>query len=171
MPARIALKPILAAWLLLLAGATWGWETEVSGGLGEADWRSLYRDPPRAGGPFGVVLHGNEHAEISALALHSLGLDGLLELRWEAVDLNATVFRKEGSVADPPHVTVRDGLVRRALPSPVMFSGLPDFSYTIYDWINRNRLCPALPPHAKGREHCHNFAWWLGAGLISTSSR
>ncbi len=165
MPAKLTLKRLLAAWLLLLGAAAWGWETEVIGGLGAADWRSLYHDPPRVGGPFGVELRGNEHAEIAALALHSLGLDGLLELDWEVIDLNATVFRKDASNPGAGHVTVRDGLVRRALPSPVMFAGLPDFSYTIYDWINRNRLCPALPAHAKGREHCHNFAWWLGAGL------
>ncbi len=45
------------------------------------------------------------------------------------------------------------------MPLPPYFSGLPDFSYSLLDWINKNAFCP-LDEEVEG---CHDFKGWMGA--------
>lgn len=51
---------------------------------------------------------------------------------------------------------------RRALPDVAAFSGLPDYSYSLYDWINMGAECPI---RGASKDGCHDFKRWLGAGL------
>jgi len=144
------------------------WDTAVRGGLGKTDWRSIYESiAVQKNG--GVLLHGNEHAEISATALIEIGAGKLLETSNlpVVVDLNASLFRRDllqnGQTWQPSDVP-DDGLERRILPPPPQFSGVPDFSYSLYDWINKNLLCP-LPDDAPQRHLCHDYSGWIGAAL------
>lgn len=123
----------------------------------------------RGNGPPGPLW--NEHAALSAIALWRIGAGELLDIGSlpQVVDLNASWFRRdeleERARFDREDPRRRDRLERRILPSPAQFAGLPDFSYTIYDWINKNALCPALPKGAPSRDACYDFTGWLGAGL------
>ncbi len=153
----------LSAWT-----AAHAWDTRVSGGLGDSDWRSIYELLPEPGNGQ-VVIHGNEHAEISATALNAIGAGVLLGTDDLPVvtDLNASYFRRDllfGKQPRQPADAPNDGLERRILPPPAQFSGLPDFSYSLYDWINKNQLCP-LPPDTPERDKCHNYNGWIGAAL------
>ncbi|MEE2525719.1 VWA domain-containing protein [Hyphobacterium sp. HN65] len=86
------------------------------------------------------------------------------------LDLATGYFRPEiaerpGSSWDPDDVM---GLPQRRLPGPANFAGVPDFSYTMYDWINRNTHCPpapggAMPAGVPG--DCHNYTYWQGGGF------
>ncbi len=169
-----------SCWLKILACilclSAWpsahAWDTRVRGGLSDSDWRSIYEQLPETNtetnnGP--IILHGNEHAEISATALQAIGAGRLLQTDDLPVvtDLNASYFRREllfGKNPWQPANVPKDGLERRILPPPAQFSGLPDFSYTLYDWINKNQLCP-LPADAPERDKCHNYNGWIGAAL------
>ncbi|GAB4175667.1 MAG: hypothetical protein Kow0020_11410 [Wenzhouxiangellaceae bacterium] len=152
----------------VVAGA---WDTAMRGtDLSTSDWRTIYELIPQPGADGQPLLHGNEHAEISALALHAIGADRLLQIDDlpVVVDLNASVFRRAqlfqpDRIASPANAA-DDGLERRILPPVAQFSGLPDFSYALYDWINKNRLCP-LPADIPQRDVCHGFDGWIGAAL------
>lgn len=133
-------------------------------------------------------LLGNEHAEISDHVLYlisdQLGLQfgtGACQKVGSAdancprmVDLNASWLRRGVVHAKPSDPTTLGGdlpattLIERRFPPLAMWSSLPDFAYTIYDWINARRLCPALPQDADERKLCHVYTAWLGAGLNST---
>lgn len=134
---------------------------------------------------------GNEHAEIADHVLHLISDDlgkkfGTAACKTDAdadvncprmVDLNASWLRrgvvhpepKQGEpdpnqAGDHADTTLRE----RRFPPLAMWSSLPDFAYTVYDWINARRLCPALPQDADQRKLCHVYTAWLGAGLNST---
>ena len=161
---RLAVVLWLCSWALPAAA----WDTRVIGGLGDSDWHSLYESMPELRGGV-VALHGNEHAEISAHALNAIGAGKLLDYSDVpvVVDLNASYFRRDllyGSRRVQPADAPADALERRILPPPAQFSGLPDFSYSLYDWINKNQLCP-LPVGAPERDKCHNYSGWIGAAL------
>ena len=108
----------------------------------------------------------NEHAELSDLALQRIGAFGLgLAARERTViDLNASLFRpelrKRGFGPKPDNTGL---LEQRLLPAVPRWSGLPDFSYSIEDWINKNAFCPSRPAHAGGDDACYVYApGWLG---------
>jgi hypothetical protein len=48
---------------------------------------------------------------------------------------------------------------------PSMFAELPDFSYSLYDWISGNETCPPDPATSMGgdADGCHAFRGWMGA--------
>lgn len=139
-----------------LAPSVAAWDTNDSAG-----WESLYiggsveLDPP------------NEHSYISVLAARQLGIEHLLGNTGSAVikvvDLNATLFRPSLRGMARPGDDPKTPLEERNVPTPTHFAGLPDYSYTMYDWINKNSICPVLPARATNREVCHVFAGWMGA--------
>jgi len=163
---------ILAAGISFLVSFSalnaYAWDTAVKlKGVG-TDWRSIYESIAyNHGGK--VLIHGNEHAELSAMAIMDIGAGKLLIDTNEphlVVDINASYFHRNLSGETfAPNDAPDDGLERRLLPPPSQFAGIPDFSYSIYDWINKNELCPAVPPGADGIDQCHAFSGWLGAGL------
>ncbi|GEM_PF-3676014 len=163
---------LLSLFLLLclnpLSSSSFAWETMVKESPDGADWRSIYEGQAILDQQ-GTIPHlGNEHAELSAQALLEIGAGKLLTGRDLpiVVDLNASYFKRsllEDKDSYAPVYTPEDGLERRLLPPPPQFSGLPDFSFTIYDWINKNALCPTVPPGADSRNSCHRFFGWLGA--------
>ncbi|WP_417497084.1 VWA domain-containing protein [Maricaulis sp.] len=116
----------------------------------------------------------NEHAWLAQLALDRAapgspwGLTPDTELT--VYDLNGGYFRREigdieGAWPDPAAVM---GLPRRTLPGAANFAGVPDFSYSIYDWINKNELCPPVPGGqmpAGTYGDCHNYMVWQGGAF------
>ena len=143
------------AWFLAAA-----FDTQVDS---EIAWHSIYQT-----GPTNSVA---EHTVISDDTFDYLDPSGQLRAifgrngaaRLEIVDLNASYFREPllfgiDPVGDNPDTEAEE----RTLPPPAMFAGLPDYSYALYDWINKNRTCPAFnqPQYA---DRCHEFMGWLGA--------
>lgn len=61
-------------------------------------------------------------------------------------------------VGDDPDTAIEE----RELPTPGHFAGIPDYSYGIYDWLNKNSTCPSFPGEAY-TPGCHDFLGWLGA--------
>lgn len=114
----------------------------------------------------------NEHEQISndALALASPGNPWLIGGRTDffAYDLNSGYFRPDlrgkGDIKYIESETT-NSLERRLLPPVPHYAGLPDFSYTIYDWANKNALCPALPRDHPDKAECHVFEGWHAARL------
>jgi len=141
------------AMLLLVA-----WDTSEDE---EHPWTSSYL----------VNVPVNEHSSISDLCLQDMGADRVAIAAGDqeflrVVDLNASFFRRAElsthTRGDDPSTTLEE----RDVPSPALLSGMPDYSWTIYDWINKNSLCPAVPPEARevaGNDICHEFKGWLGS--------
>jgi len=163
---------ILAVGVFFLASVfplnTYAWDTVVKVKGVSSDWRSIYEATAyNQGGK--ITIRGNEHAELSAMALTAIGAGKLLVETKDAhlvVDINASYFHR--NLSDETYVPADapdDGLERRILPPPAQFAGVPDFSYSIYDWINKNALCPAVPPEGDAVDQCHAFSGWMGAGL------
>jgi hypothetical protein len=166
---------------LAIAGA--GWDTHGHYDVpGEPQWTSMYvgltdlemAEVWRNGAADPELLEGNEHAELAHIALLQLGWrDALYGTEMpEIVDLNASVWHAdvrevssgltdEGDVAATP-------LLERRLPHPARWAGVADFSYTVYDWLNRNLECPALPDSEPTADQCHVYKEWLGAALNSS---
>jgi hypothetical protein len=156
-------------------GSAEAWDTRTSSleALDEEEWRSLYLDT-RAG--------RNEHAFLADWTLDGMGLaDSPIRtdrgLNFTVVDLNASYFRRDvrwnlGTLVNGPGRIPGDepktSLQERRLPAPAQFAGLPDVSYTLYDWINRHRLCPPLPPTADRHDDCHDYGLWMGAVFNSS---
>ncbi len=140
------------------------WDTRVitceEGDKSCAAWLSIYR-----GGASGSIA---EHTRISDLALTQLGLRDLFGKQGSAqlnvTDLNASWLRRdhfEGALKfgdDPEGETL---LEERRIPAPANFTGVPDYSYSVLDWLNKNSFCPpfADETYAGG---CHDFVGWLG---------
>lgn len=144
---------------------------------------------PNTGSYHGDGLRGNEHAEIADHVFWAIS-DKLWQKFGTAactstatanancprmVDLNASWLRADvihpGATKLEPDVAGDDPntvLDERRFPPLSMWSGLPDFAYTVYDWINERKLCPSLPKDADHAELCHVYTGWLGAGLNST---
>ena len=154
------------------------WDTCVSEPL-DRQWLSVYLPvalcPVRNGVLVNTDSHSrNEHPEIADVSLKRLlegGLFGVQSgVQLDVVDLNASLFR-----ADTLKGTTRRALDQslapletRELPAPARFAGLPDYSFTVYDWINKNAICPSLPAGAASNDLCHTFIpGWLG-GLNSS---
>ena len=150
--AAIALIPRPAA-----AWEAWGWY----------DWQSHFfglRDKDDA-------TELNEHLTMAEQALWIAWLDGRFGeagRRWYAADIG-TVFGHRLSDPDPPGGEPEDAheataIEDRLVTPPVHFAGLPDFSYTVYDWINKNQLCPVLEPNDPTLKVCYEyFGGWLAA--------
>lgn len=154
------------------------WDTKLTSNGAGNNWFSMYFGPADVFYTLAFddpsQLTGNEHAEISHAAHVRLGWTPLYALGdLEVVDLNASLWHPE--VKDVPAPSgASDGdvavtpLVERRLPHPARWSGVPDFSYSPTDWMNRNAFCPALPPDAPEYAQCHAFEVWLAAVLNSS---
>lgn len=132
------------------------WDTAEDGG-----WRSIYIKA-------GIAGHINEHALIAQDSLDSLGHHVALGMNADLfrsfffVDVSGAAYHKTNREDDlHPETEIEE----RLAPSPVQFAGLPDFSYSIYDWIHKNdhKLCPGVPTSADPDQKCHEFKGWLGA--------
>lgn len=137
------------------------WETATDG---DGNWRSMYllngTKLQTSPGPSG--FHDNEHAELADIALQELGLSdySMQGKSITIVDLNASLFRPDLRERE----NLIDGLEGRTVPPPAHFAGIPDFSWSIYDWINKNTLCPALPVGTPDYDNCYGyFPGWLSA--------
>ncbi|MCC6901805.1 MAG: hypothetical protein IT377_22740 [Polyangiaceae bacterium] len=172
------------AWLgaVTAAAPSAAWDTYVNG---QHDWRSIYENPVGTGSHHGgAKATGNEHAEISDDILFVLGQKYLELFGTQAakactdvktcaatpafVDLNSSYMRPEIAAVKPWGDDPNTVLEERRLPPLAMWAGLPDFNYTVYDWINKGTRCPALPLSADRYELCHVYSAWLGAGLNSS---
>lgn len=122
--------------------------------------------------------HENEHAWLAEVALDRAapGSPWGFSPRNPLVvrDLATGYFRadigrrREGSSWDPGDAM---GLPQRTVPGAANFAGIPDFSYTMYDWINMNELCPPvisgqMPAGTPGG--CHNYTYWQGGAFNSS---
>lgn len=142
----------LAVLLLALAA----WDTRVING---DIWRSTYFREESKTIP--------EHSTLADLALAELGVVDLFGVRGSAevtvVDLNATYFREdEMGSADREGDNHRTRVEERLIPQPARFAGLPDYSYGLADWLNKNLTCPIGGPPGYTR-YCHDFTGWLGS--------
>lgn len=140
-----------------------GWDTWVTKGT---PWQSIYQ----TGTPESIPEHSNN----SDLAFKRLNSSGdLLRLfgregsaKIIAVDINASHFRDDTLYLKNPYGDNGDTLVEeRLIPPPGLFAGLPDYSYALYDWLNKNKTCPAFQSETY-TPLCHDFIGWLG-GLNS----
>jgi len=150
------LRPMFA---LLVASFLVGWDTSQDEGT---PWQSSYL----------VNIPANEHSSISDTCLQDMGADriavvGNAQALLRVVDLNASSFRRGLLSAERRGDDASTTLEERDLPSPALLSGMPDYSWTIYDWINKNSLCPAVPEEARTvplvGDICHEFKGWLGS--------
>ena len=161
-----------------------GWDTQTLGSASN-QWESLYVYPPEADSPgdrfyLGIpsnpsLITGNEHTELSHIAMQQLGWTQLYGDLPSVVDLNESLYRRHQlqipvspSIDDAYGDVTNTGLTERNIPHPARFSGTPDYSYTVADWLNKNQFCPALPEGVPNRDECHNFAFWLGAVFNSS---
>ncbi len=150
----VIVVPFLIATTSLLA-----WDT-----LEEADgkeWMAVYLG-------LGTNLH-NEHTALADQALRDLRATGFSASQVQGftelsiTDLNASLFRRELMSLETRFDNSTTLLEERSLPRPAHFAGLPDYSHTVYDWINKNNLCPVLPADADRVDLCHEFKGWMGA--------
>ncbi len=170
--------------LMLMGFAVWGptasaWDTKET--ASEASkWRSIYLCATSSSTNRMSLCGGNEHERLADRALgmvisgsnpYSIAAGSDLHV----IDLNASYFRYDffgPPDEDNPVMYERQPgtwagpLEERTLPNPPHFSGVADFTYTIYDWINKNRLCPAISSGELA--HCHNYSIWMGAGFNSS---
>lgn len=180
-------QPRLASIVILCGLASVGWDTHTN----DADnWRALYGTDrsrfcptktyhPGMEKPDQISTHGggNEHAEIADDALWTISPDLREQFgigSWDAidghqfVDLNTSFMRQnhrnDGQAGDNADTVLEE----RDLGDLVRFAGLPDFNYTIYDWVNKSQVCPTLPPEAQYYDLCHAYLVWKGAALNST---
>lgn len=156
------------------AGAAMGWDTKSNKDGKAEKWDSIYiyeNSGPRLGTT--RAFTGNEHADIADLSLQQIGAAPILgkqaRKRLNVVDLNASLFRPElqkigTRTGDDAIVGLH--LEQRELPEVPQWAGVPDFGYSVDDWINKNQYCPPRP--AGDGESCHvYFGGWL-AGFNSS---
>lgn len=170
--------------IVLMAPFLISWDTSVRGPENN-QWTSMFIDPTfeqyanlSSGDSLNTgVLAGNEHQEFAHWAFQSLGWQGLYGPRTKTVDLNESLFHTILSETVPDDGVVSDfhycddeetPLAERCIPHPAAFAGVPDFSYSIYDWLNKNQFCPALPKDAEDYASCYVYAKWMGASLNSS---
>ncbi len=173
-----------AAMALAMTSSLVAWDTHTLGPE-PGHWQSIYTFPPEAASPgdryyLGIdknpnLIAGNEHAELSHIVLQQLGWTQLYDELPSVIDLNESIYRRNKlrvdilpSIVDAYGDETETGLTERKIPHPARFSGTPDFSYTIADWLNKNQYCPAIPQGAPFYDKCHVFKYWLG-GVFNAS--
>lgn len=149
------LAVVAAAWLAVAA-----WDTRV---IAHHTWLAIYQEAPSTTLPEHTHVSDQtfDHIDPSGNLRRLFGRGGSATL--DVVDLNASYFRIDEladslPAGDDPDTEVEE----RRIPPPGLFSGLPDYSYGLYDWLNKNTTCPAFADgNYAGR--CHEFMGWLGA--------
>ncbi len=166
---RFLVSCCFVAVLTIVGAAAWDTKESSSKGPGERHkWLSIYTCFSGGGGE---ACRRNEHEQLANRALnlatnrHEWSIGERTDFR--AVDLNASLFRPRLDELNAQPETSSNGmpLEERHLPPPPHFAGIPDFSYTIYDWINKNELCPARPANDPQLDYCHVYALWHGAAF------
>ncbi|MCP5038755.1 MAG: VWA domain-containing protein [Rhodobacteraceae bacterium] len=160
---------IFLAFLSAFPAFAWDTKEHEPKGPGERDkWLSIYNC---LSGSHGSSCSRNEHEILAqkALDLATPGHKWNIGERsdFTAIDLNVSLFRPDlaGRTTHPLSQAGDFPLERRTLPAPPHFAGIPDFSYTIYDWANKNQLCPSRPANDQQLDYCHVYALWHGAGF------
>lgn len=166
---RTATVLMIALVSLSIPAGAWDTKEYEPKGVGEKDkWQSVY-----------LCLDGsheecaiNEHELLSnrALALVSPDNPWLIgsQTDFYTLDMNAEIFRPElKGIGESKYITKHSelDLEQRLLPPIPHFAGLPDFSYTVYDWANKNQICPSLAENHQDVKNCHVFSEWHGARL------
>ena len=169
-------RALTAALALLATALAWAlpanaWDTKEAGlgGDDKGKWVALYAclgNTPR----FNVDCSHNEHERLADMVLARLiggdsewYIGGSTDLK--VVDLNASLYRPElrrrGTY--PSGAGGGRPLEERVLADPPHWAGIPDFSYSIYDWINKNHYCPPLPLNRQDDPKCHIYGVYHGA--------
>lgn len=161
----------------LLAPRALAWDTKEAGlgGDHKGKWVSMYAC---LGGlaryPETDCSH-NEHERLANLVLERLiggdsewFIGGSTDLR--VVDLNASLYRPELRARGtwPAGAGANGPLEIRSLADPPHWAGVPDFSYSIFDWINKNAFCPPLPLNRQNDPDCHVYKLYHG-GIFNSS--
>ena len=172
---------ILAALFLTLTSSVQAWDTKEFKHEGEDEpyenWRSLWLCAGNVNIGRATSCDRNEHEWLADRALNLAtgnnnpwAIATPTDLR--VIDLNSSFYRPDlvsgtsGNQYQRQPSSWSGPLEERDLASPPHFAGIADFTYTIYDWINKNRLCPAISSGVL--EHCHNYSVWMGAGFNSS---
>ena len=156
--------------LLLLAGVggtgVVAWDTHVMNGLIDLGWEAAYVGNPQAASLPGSGWTGNEHTELTHVVLKELGVDAVFGMEpvgtsnTTVVDLNG-VFQPQVLAGEKQGDNMTTLLEERNVPPPAHFAGLPDYSFAMHDWINKNTHCP-LDPATYAYADCHKFKGWMG---------
>ncbi len=172
---------VLVALFMVMNSTALAWDTkeykEESEHEGGENWRSLWLCDPSVNIGRSRSCSRNEHEWLADRALgraisgsNPWAIRSPTELY--VIDLNSSFFRPDlvtGTGGDQYQRQPSEWagpLEERDLANPPHFAGIADFTYTIYDWINKNRFCP---PISSGElDHCHNYSVWLGAGFNSS---
>lgn len=155
-----------SAIFVFLTGSVAAWETKTIENPKDS-WQSIYineGDNPRRA----LRRYLNEHPYLGEMALKELGVEktfGFAAKSMDVLDLNASIFRvwlrDRGRVPMRPR---NEPLETRRIPAPAQFTGIPDYSYAIHDWINKNTMCPAkIPEGSPFYDRCYIFQGWMGA--------
>lgn len=145
--------------LFFTAPPALGYETIYKGSLKDR-WKSIFVCSGLTAKEC-IQKTRDEHPALSDIALQRIGAAdayGLKGYKLYVTDLNASLFHldEEGADSDEP-------LIQREIPAPALFSSIPDFNHTIYDWVNKSHICPVLPEQADNYDKCHMFKGWMGA--------
>lgn len=157
---------ILAVLGGLIASPVEAWETATIDDPLDG-WRSIYRTDGESV-ERALLTHHNEHPVLAEMALKELGAEKIFGFKartMDAIDLNASVFRTWLRKKNKAPRQVNDApLELRRIPSPPQFTGVPDYSYALHDWINKNAYCPAeIPSDDYFVKRCYLFKGWMGA--------
>lgn len=152
--------------LLLSSTLSRAWETSVLS-KGKDAWQAIY-DSLGKTPQYSLKKQKNEHTYLTNMALNHLGVGKLFGFggrEYIVTDLNASVFRpylrKLGTRVPKEASSIFE---LRLLPPATHFSGIPDFSFALHDWINKNSHCPiGLKAGDPFRHLCYDFAGWMGA--------
>jgi hypothetical protein len=165
-PSRLV-STSLALVLALAAPTSMAWDTFVGSGTVDLAWEAAYVGNPQAGSLPASGWSGNEHTELAHVVLKELGVDSVFGMEpvgtsdTTVVDLNSALYQPqvlaEEKFGDNPMTLLEE----RVVPPPAHFAGLPDYSYAMHDWVNKNTHCP-LEPGTERIEECHLFAGWMG---------
>ncbi len=156
--------------LLALTGvgvsAVVAWNTQVENGLIDLGWEAVYVGNPQAASLPGSGWTENEHTELTHVVLKELGVDAVFGMEpvgssnTTVVDLNG-VFQPQVLTEEKQGDNMATLLEERNVPPPAHFAGLPDYSFAMHDWINKNTHCP-LDPATYAYADCHQFKGWMG---------
>lgn len=171
---RTAIVALACMMALLGARDSVAWDTRSSAGPNGEEWQAIYLGRtfvPRESGVVGPKSNGgrNEHSDLTELSLHQIGADAVIgkiaQKNLTVVDLNASLFRpflRTLGTVEGPDANPDNPLEERLLPPVPQWAGVPDFGYSVDDWVNKHHFCP--PRHGDGVDKCHvYFGGWLAA--------
>ncbi len=170
---KIALGLLFGCALIGFAADSDAFDTNTTKGPKGEHWHSIYVDQNFIPSAHGTISPQdgarNEHSDLTELTLQEIGADKYIGKisgkTLTVVDLNVALFRFE--LAEEDVMPGNDAnralpLEQRFLPTVPQWAGIPDFGYSVDDWINKHYFCP--PRHGDGFENCHiYFGGWLSA--------